>query len=63
MFLARHGCTDALYLFFFLMFEMQYLFLEGKGVYWSIDSTAIYRHNRILKTEVNFSYYNGTVGW
>jgi hypothetical protein len=45
------------------MFGMQYLFLQGKGVYWSIDSNAIYRHNRILKTRGNFSYYNGVIDW
>jgi hypothetical protein len=61
--LARHGCTDIVYLFLFSMFDEQYLFLQGKGVYWSIGSNAIYRHSRILKTRVNFSYYNGPIGW
>jgi hypothetical protein len=63
IFLARHGCSDIVYLLFFSMFEVQYLFLEGKGVYWSISSNAIYRHNSILKTRENFSYYNGPINW
>jgi hypothetical protein len=62
-FLARHGCTDVVYLFLFSMFEVQYLFLQGKGEYWSIGSNAIYRHNCILKTRGNFSYYNGLRDW
>lgn len=40
-FLARHGCTDIVYLFFFSMFEVQYLFLKENGVYWSTGSNAI----------------------
>jgi len=54
IFLAGHGCTNVVYLFFFSTFGVKYLFLQGKGVYRSIDSNAIYRLNRILKTRGKF---------